>query len=310
MPALQEASATTTNQATTNQATHDPATRYGRQQVGEVDVFYRFAGDPDAEVVLLLHGYPSSSHMFRELIPILATKYRVIAPDLPGFGSTTAPPRGAFDYTFDQLADTVRGFIEALGLERFALYVFDYGAPVGLRIAAADAQSVSAIISQNGNVYEQGLTENWAPLRAYWQDGTEQNRDALRQLLARETTQWQYTHGVPESSLARVGPDGIDHDQSILDRPGSDEIQLDLFRDYRTNVELYPHWQRYLRTHRPPVLAIWGKNDPFFAPQGAEAFRRDVPEARVELVDSGHFALESHGPEIARSVLDFLDEVL
>lgn len=285
-------------------------TSYRTQTVGDVEVFYREAGSNDAPAVLLLHGFPSSSHMFRHLIPQLADRYRVIAPDLPGFGSTVAPERGQYEYTFDQLAATISDFTEAIGLHRFAIYVFDYGAPVGFRIASAHPERISAIITQNGNAYEEGLTDSWAPIRGYWNDPSQENREALRQLLAAETTRWQYTQGVPEDRQALVSPDPIAHDQAILDREGNDEIQLDLFGNYQTNVAQYPAWQEYLRTHTPPVLAIWGRNDPFFGPAGAEAFKRDVPEARVELLDTGHFALESHGAEIASSMRDFLQSNL
>lgn len=277
---------------------------YRTQAVDDVEVFYREAGLVDAPVLLLLHGFPSSSHMFRDVIAPLAEQFRVIAPDFPGFGSTVAPERGSYTYSFDQLADTVDGFTRALGLDRFAIYVFDYGAPVGFRVAAANPEKITAIISQNGNAYDEGLTDGWAQIRAYWEVPSQENRDALRQLLMREVTGWQYTHGVAEDRRHLVGPDGIAHDQAILDRDA--EIQLDLFGDYKTNVALYPTWQAYLRTHKPPVLAIWGKNDPFFGPAGAEAFKRDVPDAQVVLLDAGHFALETHGVEIVDEIRRFL----
>ena len=282
-------------------------TTYHTEKVGDVEVFYRAAGDPDRPVVLLLHGFPSSSHQYRNLIPKLAESYRVIAPDLPGFGSTVAPPRGPFEYTFDNLAKTIDSFTTAIGLDRFAIYVFDYGAPVGFRIAAANPARITAIISQNGNAYEDGITDAWQPIQAYWRDETPKNRDALRGLLARSTTEWQYTEGTPSDLLHRISPDAIAHDQAILDRDG--ELQLDLFLDYRSNVAAYPVWQSYLRKHQPPVFAIWGKNDPFFGPAGAEAFRRDVPDARVEYLDAGHFPLETHGEVIAERILEFLAEV-
>ncbi len=283
-------------------------TTYKTQRVNDVDVFYREAGDRNAPVVLLLHGFPTSSHQFRNLIPQLADEYRVIAPDLPGFGATVAPPRGEFDYTFDNLADTIDAFTETLGLERFALYVFDYGAPVGMRIASRHPERISAIVTQNGNSYEEGLTDAWAPLRAYWADGSDENRNALRGLLARETTEWQYFEGTPDERRSNISPDSIDHDQAILDRDA--EIQLDLFRDYGSNVALYPRWQDYLREAQPPVLAIWGKNDPFFAPEGAEAFKRDVPNAEVDYLDGGHFVLETHTTEIADRMRRFLGRVI
>ena len=281
-----------------------PVTTYHRTPVGDVEVFYRAAGSPQNPVILLLHGFPSSSHQYRNLIPALAKRYRVIAPDLPGFGSTVAPPRDRYEYSFDNLARTMEGFVESLGLERFAVYVFDYGAPVGFRLATARPERVTAIITQNGNAYEEGLTDSWAPLRSYWADPSQENRDALRGLLQRETTQWQYEHGTPAELVDKISPDAANHDQAILDR--DPELQLDLFGSYRTNVEAYPSWQHYLRTHQPPVLAIWGKNDPFFGPAGAEAFQRDVPKAEVELLDAGHFALETHGEVIAERTLGFL----
>ncbi len=279
-------------------------TTYETQKVGDVDVFYRAAGSKKHPVVLLLHGYPSSSHQYRNLIPKLATHYRVIAPDLPGFGSTAAPPRGEYDYTFDSLAATIDGFTQALGLERFAIYVFDYGAPVGFRIASAHPERITAIITQNGNAYEDGLTEAWGPIRAYWSEASSENRDALRVLLTRETTEWQYHEGTPDDRKNLISPDAINHDQAILDRDS--EIQLDLFGDYKTNVDSYPQWQEYLRTNKPPVLAIWGKNDPFFGPAGARAFQRDLPDAKVELIDAGHFVLETHLDEVAVRIKEFL----
>lgn len=279
-------------------------TTYHTRRVGDVDVFYRAAGAETDPVVLLLHGFPSSSHQFRGLIPTLAKNYRVIAPDFPGFGSTVAPPRGEYDYTFDNLAATIGDFTEALQLDKFAMYVFDYGAPVGFRIAAAHPERITAIVSQNGNAYEEGLTDAWKPIRAYWGDDSKENRDALRGLLERSTTEWQYHEGTPEALKSRISPDAINHDQAILDRDA--EIQLDLFRSYATNVATYPVWQAYLREHQPPVLAIWARNDPFFGPPGAEAFKRDVPTATVEFVDAGHFALETHGGHIAARMIEFL----
>ncbi len=283
-------------------------TSYKTQTVNDVEVFYREAGRADAPVLLLLHGFPSSSHMFRDIIPPLAERFRVIAPDFPGFGSTVAPKRGDYTYSFDQLASTIDDFTKALKLDRFAIYVFDYGAPVGFRIATANPEKITAIISQNGNAYNEGITDAWGPIRAYWEVPSRENRDALRALLTLETTQWQYTHGVSEDRKDLVGPDGIAHDQAILDRDA--EIQLDLFGDYKTNVALYPKWQEYLRTSKPPVLAVWGKNDPFFGPAGAAAFKNDVPDARVILLDTGHFALETHAVEIVEEIRNFLGEKL
>ena len=273
--------------------------------VGEQQVFYREAGATDTPVLLLLHGFPSSSHMFRDLIPTLADTYRVIAPDLPGFGFSDAPDRGVFDYTFENLTNVIDRFTETLGLEQYAVYVFDYGAPVGLRLALRHPERVTAIISQNGNAYEEGLSDGWDPIRQYWQAPTEENREALRAFLTPETTQWQYTHGIADSQ--QVAPEAYSLDSALLARPGNDEIQLDLLLDYASNVELYPAFQTYFRSHRPPLLAVWGKNDPFFLPPGAEAFRRDLPDAEIHFFDTGHFALETHHAEIAAVIRDFLE---
>ena len=272
--------------------------------VGDQQVFYREAGPKDAPVLLLLHGFPSSSHMFRNLIPVLADTYRVIAPDLPGFGFSDVPDRAIFDYTFENLTDVIDGFTETLALDRYAVYVFDYGAPVGLRLALRHPERVTAIISQNGNAYVEGLSEGWNPIRKYWKAPTNENRAALRSFLTPEITQWQYTHGVADTEL--VAPEGYTLDSALMARPGNDEIQLDLFLDYASNVALYPAIQEYFREHRPPMLAVWGKNDPFFLPSGAEAFRRDVPAAEVRFFDTGHFALETHHLEIAAVMRDFL----
>ena len=277
---------------------------YRTVSVDELKVFYRDAGDPKAPAVLLLHGFPTSSHMFRDLIPALADRYHVVAPDLPGFGFTDAPDRARFKYTFDHLADVIDRFTEVVGLSRYAIYVFDYGAPVGFRLALRHPERVSAVITQNGNAYLEGLSEGWNPIQAYWRDPSPQNRAALRAFLTPETTQWQYTHGVPTPE--RLSPDAWTLDSALLARPGNDEIQLDLFGDYQSNVALYPKFQEYFRTRRPPLLAVWGKNDPFFLPAGAEAFRRDNADAEIHLLDAGHFALESQGPEIAAIILDFL----
>jgi len=268
-------------------------------------MFYREAGNRSALPILLLHGFPTSSHMYRNLIPQLADQYRVLAPDFPGFGSTTAPARGAYAYTFGNLYKAVLSFVDALELERFAMMVFDYGAPVGLRLAAAYPRRISAIITQNGNAYEEGLREEtFKPMRAYWERPTSANRDALRPFLTIQATRRQYTHGVPKDKLELVSPDAIAHDQAILDR--DPDVQLDLFGDYKSNIALYPRWQEYLRSVRPPVLAVWGKGDPFFSPAGAQAFRQDVPDAEIHLFDTGHFALETDGPEIAALVRHFL----
>lgn len=279
-------------------------TTYKTQAVGPVDVFYREAGPLDAPVLLLLHGYPTSSHMFRYLIPQLASKYRVIAPDLPGFGLTKAPPCGQFVYTFETLASVLDDFTQALGLKRYALYIFDYGAPTGLRLAAAHPERVTAMISQNGNAYEEGLSDAWASYRAYWASGSQEDRDACRAALTEDSVKAQYLSGANE---LLVSPDGYMLDLAYLGRPGADEVQLDLIYDYRKNVALYPEWQAYLRASKPPLLAAWGENDGFFLPAGAKAFSRDVPDAEISFYDTGHFALETHGSEIGAAVLDFLD---
>ena len=281
---------------------------YRTVSVDELKVFYRDAGDPKAPAVLLLHGFPTSSHMFRDLIPALADRYHVVAPDLPGFGFTDAPDRARFKYTFDHLADVIDRFTEVVGLSRYAIYVFDYGAPVGFRLALRHPERVSAVITQNGNAYLEGLSEGWNPIQAYWRDPSPQNRAALRAFLTPETTQWQYTHGVPTPE--RLSPDAWTLDSALLARPGNDEIQLDLFGDYQSNVALCPKFQEYFRTRRPPLLAVWGKNDPFFLPPGAEAFKRDNPDAEIHLLDAGHFALESQAPEIAAIIRDFLGRKL
>jgi pimeloyl-ACP methyl ester carboxylesterase len=282
-----------------------PQVSFRYAQVDEVKVFYRQAGNPNAPTVLLLHGFPTSSFMYRDLIPMLANRYHVIAPDLPGFGLTEAPEQGTYAYTFDQLAKTMEGFTHVLGLERYALQVFDYGAPVGWRLAAARPERITALISQNGNAYEEGLADGWIPIRKYWQDPSSANRDAVRQFVTPEAIKWQYTHGVQDLSL--VAPDTYLLDAALTARPGNTDIQLDLFLDYANNVAQYPRFQAYFRKHRPPILAVWGRNDPFFLNAGAEAFRRDVPEAEVRFFDTGHFALETHVNEIGPVILDFLD---
>ena len=272
--------------------------------VDGMNVFYREAGSPDAPTLLLLHGFPTSSHMFRDLIPLLADRFHIVAPDLPGFGRTDMPSRDKFAYTFDNIAAVIDRFTEVLGLDRFAVYVFDYGAPTGLRLAVKHPERILAIVSQNGNAYEEGLSEGWNPIQAYWRDPSDGNRQALRAMLTPETTRWQYTHGVQD--VASVSPDGSALDDLYLARPGADEIQLDIFGDYKTNVALYPAFQAYFRDHRPPLLAVWGKHDPFFLPAGAEAFKRDLPEADVRFFDTGHFALETHVDEIATAIREFL----
>jgi pimeloyl-ACP methyl ester carboxylesterase len=280
------------------------AINYRIADVDGLKIFYREAGPADAPTLLLLHGFPSAGHMFRDLIPHLADGFHIVAPDLPGFGQSDMPARGTFAYTFDHIADAIDRFTEVIGLKRFAIYVFDYGAPTGFRIAAKRPERVTTIISQNGNAYEEGLSGGWNPIRAYWQDASEENREALRSFLKPETTVWQYTHGVPDTT--RVSPDGYSLDNFYLSRPGADEVQLDLFGDYKSNVALYPAFQNYFRTHKPRFLAVWGKNDPFFLPLGAEAFKRDIPNAVVRFFDTGHFALETHAAEIAAAIRDFL----
>jgi len=267
-------------------------------------VFYREAGPSEAPKVLLLHGFPSAGHMFRDLIPQLADELHVIAPDLLGFGQSDMPDHDTFTYTFDALTDIIEGFTEAVDFDRYALYVFDYGAPIGFRLAVRQPERATAIITQNGNAYEEGLSDGWNPVRAYWKEPTQANRDAIRSLLQPETTVWQYTHGVADPSL--VSPDGYTLDNHYLARPGADEVQLDLFLDYASNIKLYPQFQEYFRNIRPPLLAIWGRNDPFFLPAGAQAFKADVPAADVRLLDTGHFALETHAVEIARAIREFL----
>ncbi|MGA0532805.1 alpha/beta fold hydrolase [Hansschlegelia sp. KR7-227] len=280
------------------------ALRFGTKPVGDVTVFYREAGPPDAPVLLLLHGFPTAGHMFRDLIPLLADRYRVIAPDLAGFGNTVAPPRASFDYSFDALAKVTEGFVEAMGLTRYALYVFDYGAPTGFRLAMAHPERVTAIISQNGNAYMEGFSAEWGPWEAYWRDPSPDNREACRASLTDEAIRFQYQHGAPEG---RVSPDGMTLDMAYMRRAEAQEIQLDLILSYRTNVALYPDFQAYFRKHQPPLLAVWGRNDAFFIPPGAKAYARDLPKAEIHLIDAGHFALETHPAEIACRIRDFLE---
>jgi len=281
---------------------------YRTQKVGNVEVFYREAGPKDAPVLLLLHGFPSASHMFRDLMPLLANQYRVIAPDLPGFGNTKAPPRGQFDYSFENIYKVIEGFTEALNLNKYSLYVFDYGAPTGLRLAVANPEKVTAIISQNGNAYLEGFSDQWGPWQTYWREPTAANREACRVSLLPETTRdWQYGTG---SDLSKLSPDGYNLDIFYMARPGADDIQLDLILDYRSNVAAYPAFQKYFREHQPPLLAVWGKHDPAFIPPGAQAYKKDLPDAEVHLLDAGHFALETHASEIAAYIRDFLGRKL
>lgn len=281
-----------------------PRTFIRRVEADGVNVFYREAGPANAPVVLLLHGFPTSSFQYRELIPRLADKYRVIAPDLPGFGFTVVPIERKYKYSFDALAKTILAFTDALKLSRYTLYVFDYGAPTGLRLAMARPERVTAIVSQNGNAYEDGLGDAWAPIRKYWATPSVENREVVRNVLTPEGLRWQYVVGAPDENA--IDPVGYTLDAAMMARPGNMDIQLDLFLDYANNVKLYPAFQEYFRKSKPPLLAIWGKNDPFFIPPGAEAFRRDIPSAIVKFLDTGHFALETHIDEISAEMRKFL----
>jgi len=273
-----------------------------------VRLFYREAGAPDAPVMLLLHGYPSSSHQFRHLIPQLAQHFRVIAPDLPGFGFTEVPRERGYVYTFDALATTLGAFVDALGLHRYAMYVFDYGAPTGLRLAVVHPERVTGLVSQNGNAYLEGLGDAWAPIRAYWNDPSAQNRQTVRDgVLTLEATRWQYVHGVADPG--QIEPESYTLDAALLERPGNKDIQLDLFLDYANNLTRYPDFQDFFRRTQLPTLVIWGRNDPFFIPPGAQAYRRDNPRADIELLDTGHFALETHGQYIGRRIIEVLGNV-
>ena len=282
--------------------------RYGFRQVGDVEVFYREAGASDAPVILLLHGFPTASHMFRDLIPLLADHFRLVAPDLPGFGQTKAPSRGTFDYTFDRLTDVIEGFTDALSLDRYVLYIFDYGAPVGLRLAMRHPERISAIVSQNGNAYLEGFSDEWGSWESYWREPSAANREACRPSLAPDTIQnWQYGTGADPHLLS---PDGYELDIAYMARPDAEEIQLELILDYRSNVALYPAFQSYFREHRPPLLAVWGRHDPAFLPAGAATYQRDLPDAKIHLLDAGHFALETHAEEVATLIRAFLDRTL
>lgn len=282
-----------------------PVTHYRTAKVEDVNVFYREAGPASAPVVLLLHGFPTSSHMFRKLIPLLADRYRVIAPDYPGFGGSDAPDHRTFAYTFAHYADLVDGLLSQLGADRYAMYVMDYGAPVGYRLALKHPERVSALIVQNGNAYEEGLKAFWDPIKAYWREDTPERREALAFLVAPETTKFQYVDGVAD--VTRIDPDNWLHDQVLLNRPGNKDIQLDLFRDYGTNVPLYPQFQAFFRAHRPPTLIVWGKNDTIFPADGAHPYLRDLPDAELHLLDTGHFALEDKLDVMAPMIRDFLD---
>jgi len=283
------------------------AVHYRNVHVKGLNIFYREAGLKYAPTILLLHGYPTSSHMFRNLIPILSEKYHVIAPDLPGFGYSDAPNHDQFNYTFDNLADTMQSFIDQLEMNRFAVYVFDYGAPVGYRLAMANPEKITGIISQNGNAYEEGLSLDWNPIQKYWQDPSLENRNSLNDFVSQQATWYQYHEGVADPSL--IAPESYTLDQHFLDRPGNIEIQLDLLKDYRTNVALYPKFHQYFRDYQPKLLAVWGNRDPFFLPAGAGAYKKDLPEATVKFYETGHFALETHLAEIGVDIVDFMASI-
>jgi len=287
-----------------NQVMENPSIHYRTVEVNGLSIFYREAGKADAPTILLLHGYPTSSHMFRNLIPILSEKYHVIAPDLPGFGYSDAPNHQKFKYTFDNLAGTTQAFIDKLGMKRFAMYVFDYGAPVGFRVAMANPEKITGIISQNGNAYEEGLSKEWNPIQKYWKDPSQANRDSLRDFVSEKATWFQYHEGVSDPSL--IAPETYTLDQHFLDRPGNIEIQLDLVKDYRTNVVLYPKFHQYFRKYHPKLLLVWGNRDPYFLPAGAEAYKRDLPDATLIFYNTGHFALETNAAEIGAEILDFM----
>lgn len=286
------------------------STRYHTISIDGVDIFYREAGSKDRPTILLLHGFPTSSHMFRNLIPQLAAQYHVIAPDYPGFGHSGAPDRTQFDYTFDRFADLTDQLLNELKIQKYALYVFDYGAPVGFRLFHKNPERISAIISQNGNAYDEGIAGFWDPIKDYWKTHGASEREAIRWLTTVTATRWQYYNGVPENLLSTISPDGWQHDQSLMDRVSNAEIQLDLFYDYRNNLPLYPQWQEALRRYQPPLLAVWGRKDEIFVAPGAEAFKRDLPSAEVHMLDTGHFALETHSQEIARLIVEFLSRTV
>jgi pimeloyl-ACP methyl ester carboxylesterase len=282
------------------------AVTYNTLNIDNLEIFYREAGDPNKPTVLLLHGFPTSSHMFRNLIPLLADKYHVVAPDYPGFGYSSAPGVGEFSYTFDHLANIIEKFTFAKGLENYSLYLQDYGAPVGYRLAVKYPERVQALIVQNGNAYEEGLRGFWNPLKAYWENSTEENANKLRDFLKVEATKWQYTHGTRNPN--HISPDTWTFDQALLDRPGNQEIQLKLFLDYGSNPALYPKWQSYFRKHQPPTLIVWGKNDQIFPAEGAEPYKRDLKNIEFHLLETGHFALEEEGDRIAQLIQSFLEK--
>ena len=283
-------------------------TTYQQTVVDGSRIFYREAGSRGRPLILLLHGFPTSSHMFRNLIPALADRYHLVAPDLPGFGFSDAPDRKEFRYSFENLAKVIDRFTQTIGIDRYAIYVFDYGAPVGFRLALAHPERIAAIISQNGNAHEEGLSQSWNPIQKYWKEPTEENRTALREFLTPAAIKSEYLYGVSNATL--VAPEAYELDSALLRRPGNDEIQLDLFLDYASNVALYPKFQEYFRSKQPPTLAVWGQSDPFFLPRGAEAFKRDNPRAEVRFFETGHFALETHTQEIANAIRNFLGRKL
>ena len=287
-------------------ASPESRTTYRTLDVDGLEIFYREAGPRDAPTILLLHGFPTSSHMFRNLIPALSDRFHLVAPDYPGFGQSAMPPLGTFDYTFDHLAGVMERFTERLGLTRYSLYVQDYGAPIGFRLAVKHPERVQALVIQNGNAYEEGLREFWEPLKAYWREPSDARRAELAKALELEGTRWQYTHGVRRPEL--VSPDSWLVDQYLLDRPGNKAIQLQLFYSYGSNPPLYPQWQEYFRRHQPPTLIVWGRNDPIFPAEGAHPYRRDLKDAELHLLDTGHFALEEDGDEIARLMRRFLEK--
>jgi pimeloyl-ACP methyl ester carboxylesterase len=289
-------------------ALRHPITHHRSETIDGVKIFYREAGPKDAPTIVLLHGFPTSSHMFRNLIPALADRYRIIAPDYPGYGESDAPDHKSFAYTFDHYAALIDVLIERLNVQRFALYLMDYGAPVGWRLALKHPDRITALVIQNGNAYDEGLKAFWDPIKKYWEDGTDASRNALRSLLTLETTIFQYTDGVSDKS--RISPDNWRHDQPLLDRPGNAEIQLDMFYDYRTNLPLYPKVQAWLREQQPPALIVWGKNDFIFPADGAHPYKRDLKDLEFHLIDSGHFLLEDKPDEVFPLIHDFLDRKL
>lgn len=305
LPIGSQARSTTT--AAPLPATAQVQVHYRTMKIDGVEVFYREAGPSDAPAILLLHGFPTSSQMFRELIPRLADKYHVIAPDYPGFGNSEMPDRSEFAYTFANYASIVDKLTQAMGVNKYAVYVMDYGAPVGFRLAMLEPDRVTGFIVQNGNAYNEGIGSFWDPIKAYWATGEEKQRENIRWLMTMKATYWQYHNGVKDQSL--LDPDAWTVDQALLDRPGNVDIQLDLFYDYRTNIPLYPEWQAYFRSRQPPMLVVWGQNDEIFIAPGAAPYKRDLPNAEIHMFDTGHFALETNGPEIAQLMRNFLARV-